>query len=141
MRIAGIISFVLAALAVIAIVATFPIESGYSSKAKMIQRIEKNASASLFGDEGTPIGSPQLMIIDDQKAFIGGPDDKGVYQVDEKYLKDNNIPPLQLKTVSFVLGMSRLGVGAAALLFAVVGFFLYKKGQSAGSSASNSASR
>ena len=127
MRIAAIISAVLAILALISIVVTFPIEGTYASKAKLIQRVEKNECASLFGDEGTKIGSPQQMIIEDPKAFMGEPNAEGIYQVDDKYLKDNNIPPLQLKTVSFVLSMARMGLGAALLILGASAFFLWKK--------------
>lgn len=129
MRIAAIISAILAVLALVSIIVTFPVEGSFASKAKLIQRVEKNEGASLFGDEGTKIGSPQQMIIEDPKAFIGEPDAEGVYQVDDKYLKDNNIPPLQLKTVSFVLSMARMGLGVAALIFGVAAFFLFKKSQ------------
>lgn len=112
----------LAALSIVGILATFPIHSSVRSKAKLIQRIEKSASADMFGDEGTPIGEPTEYIIDDQKAFLGGPDDKGVYKVDEGYLKQNNPHPLQAKTVDFFASAFRIGFAMAALLTGIIGW-------------------
>ncbi len=118
---------ILAVLSVLGFVATFPFQSVYAGKAKMIQRIERSASADMFGDEGTPIGQPTMLIIEDPKAFIGGPDEKGVYKVDEGYLKANSIYPRQLKTIDFVASMARIGFGIAAVVLGLLSWQLKAK--------------
>lgn len=118
---------VLAILSLIGFIATFPVQSSYQGKAKLIQRIEKSASADMFGDEGTPIGQPTEYIIDDPKAFLGGPDDKGIYKVDEGYLKQNNPHPLQLKSVDFLANIFRIGFGIAAVLAGLITWRIPKK--------------
>ncbi len=117
---------VLAVASLVVGIATFPAYGSFKSKAKLIQRVEKSQSDSLFGETGTPIGEPQELIIEDPKAFIGEPKD-GVYQVDEGYLKANNIYPRQLKTVDFLLSNIRLGAFVAAMFFVVIGLWLGKR--------------
>ena len=80
----------------------------YENKAKMVQRIQKSTSADMFGDDGTPVGKPMKLIIDDPKAFLGGPDSDDVYKVDEGYLSEHKIHPLQLKTVDFITFWTRM---------------------------------
>jgi len=117
----------LAVLCVLGLIASFPVQSSYRGKAKMIQRIEKSDSSELFGDEGTPIGAPTLMIINDEKAFIGQPDDSSLYKVDEAYLTKNQIHPLQLKTVDFLASNSRVGFGIAGLIFGFIGWRMKRR--------------
>jgi hypothetical protein len=109
----GKLSGVVAALGAIALLASFPVEKSYASRAKLVQRVQKDAADDLFGGDPKPVGSPQELIIDDQKAFIGEKD--GVHQVDESYLQKNGIYPLQLKSVEYSAGMARLGSGAALI--------------------------
>lgn len=119
-------------LGIITVVATAIVERDYRGKAKMIQRVEKSASGELFGDGSNPIGSPALLIVEDQGAFVGEPKD-GVYQVDEGYLKAKNIYPRQLKTVEFVLGNIRIVAFLGSLLCGVILFFRKKKSIGSGS--------
>ncbi len=119
--------FVICVVGILGFVATFPLQSSYHDKAKLIQRIEKSSSADLFGDEGTPIGEPTELIIEDPKAFIGGPDAKGVYQVDEGYLKAHEIYPRQLKTIDFVVGILRIAFGAAAGFGGLLAYLIGRK--------------
>jgi uncharacterized membrane protein YciS (DUF1049 family) len=114
-----------AILCVLGFIATFPIQSNFHGKAKLIQRIEKSAGSELFGDEGTPIGDPMMLIVEDPKAFVGEPDAKGVYKVDESYLKQNNIYPTQLKSIDFFAQCFKIGFAVAAL---VSGFIYYRLG-------------
>ncbi|MFZ4506290.1 MAG: hypothetical protein ACOYON_01165 [Fimbriimonas sp.] len=112
-------------LAVVVAVATFPVENGYAARSVMAQRILPSANASLFGDVGEKVGSPQRLIIDDQAAFIAGNGEEGVRLVNETYLRAKGIYPLQMQTVSFVAGNTR----AVAALFAVIfgAIFVYQE--------------
>ncbi len=103
----------------------------YPGKAKLIQRIEKNEGADLFGETGTPIGSPQQYIIEDPKAFTGKKTTDGAEEVDEKYLRDNKIYPLQLQTVRFIAQQSQLVSGATFILSLIVFFWSKKRISSA----------
>ncbi|MBS1718738.1 MAG: hypothetical protein JSS72_13500 [Armatimonadetes bacterium] len=118
----------LAALAGIVFVATFPVRGAYASRAKMIQRVQVDKqSDDLFGDGGTPIGSPQMMIIDDPKAFLPTKSADGAEQVSDNYLKQNNIYPLQLQTVDFFARYTRLASGAAFVILFVLGYVLGRR--------------
>jgi hypothetical protein len=117
----------LAVLCAIAFVLTFPLQSTFRGKAKMIQRIEKSASGDMFGDEGTPIGVPMMQIIEDEKAFIGPADSSGTYKVDEHYLSEHKIHPLQLKTVDFLASISRLGFVLSTILLSIISWKIKPK--------------
>ncbi len=119
---------VIAALAAITLVASFPVEAQYASKSKLVQRVQQDPGAELFGDAGTPIGSPQQMIIEDPKAYLGSKDEAGAELVSEGYLKENGIYPLQLQTVRYVVSNIRYA-GIAALLFSLLGFWLINRKQ------------
>lgn len=120
---------VVAVLCVLGFIATFPLQSNFHGKAKLIQRVEKSAGSDLFGDEGTPIGEPTELIIEDPKAFIGNADEKGVYKVDEGYLKANNIYPRQLKTIDFFATCFKVGFAIAAVVAGLIGLKLRAKGK------------
>lgn len=108
----------------LALIISFPAERSYRSRAQLIQRVQVDeASRLLFGDAGTPIGSPQKMIIDDPKAFLPGEVTGGVKQVDENYLVQKGIYPLQLKTVEFFAQSARI-ISAALALLSLLGFWL-----------------
>ena len=97
------------------------VRESYKSQAVLTQRVQiDKAGASLFGDGTTPIGSPQLMIIDDPKAIVApSGSDKGVRQVDDAYMKSHDIYPLQLKTVDFFVHWAQLGFIAATVVGAL----------------------
>ena len=101
-----------------------PLSITFGNKAKMIQRVERLSSSELFGDEGANIGAPTLLIIEDSNAFIGGPDARNVYKVDENYLKTHKIYPVQQKTIKLVTIMLEIAtccalfLGSAGLWFA-----------------------
>jgi hypothetical protein len=96
-----IASRVLAVVAMVAFIASFPIRSIYEGRARLAQRIEQNNADSLFGSAGTPLGEPQLYIVDDPKAYLEGRGDLGAARLDENYLKEKGIYPLQLQTVDY----------------------------------------
>ena len=102
--------------AVLILVAGFPVRGRYASEAQLAQRIESSQSDSLFGSKGTPLGEPQMYIVTDPKAYLPGRGESGAKLLDENYLNKNGIYPLQLKSVDFVLGWSRLGAGIALVV-------------------------
>lgn len=106
---------------------SIPLEKNYESKASLIQRIQVDEAASLFGEAGTPIGSPQMLIIEDPGAFLEGKTPDGAKMVNEGYLTKRKIYPLQLQTVHVVVRYTRIGSGVAALL-AAIALALIKKG-------------
>lgn len=91
----------------------------YTSKAQLIQRATPADPdvATLTGETVNPIGEPQLMIIEDPKAFLPDKGEGGAKLVDDTYLKKNGIYPLQLKTVNFTSQVAML----ASLVVAVLG--------------------
>lgn len=95
------------ALGVIATTGSFVVESSYRGRAQLVQRVQRDPGAELFGDRGTPLGSPQELIIDDPKAFVEGTGEGGAKLVDDKYLTDHKIYPLQLKSITFITSMIR----------------------------------
>ena len=98
------------------LLALIPVEKSYESKASLIQRFQVDEAASLFGEAGTPIGSPQMLIIEDSGAFLEGKTPGGARMVNEGYLTKRKIYPLQLQTVHVVARYTRIGAGVAALL-------------------------
>ena len=91
--------------------------------AQMIQRVEPatDAGATLFGDAGTntTIGSQQLLIVRDEAAFLPGSGLSEARLVNERYLRENGLYPLQVKTVRFIRDMilaATLTLLAAAML-------------------------
>ncbi len=121
------LSLVVLVLSLLVFLGSFPVESSYSGKAQLIQRVRKDAGSDLFGDAGTPVGSPQELIIEDKGAFLPDKSPEGAAMVDEGYLEKNKIYPLQLKTVKYISGMSRLGSGIAFLLSAAAFVFSRKR--------------
>jgi hypothetical protein len=111
-----------ATLSLITFGATFLVERTYQRKAQLIQRVEyDSASAALLGEVGPMVGSPQMMIIEDPKAFIGGNGPMGSLLVNDLYLKSHQIYPLQLQTVGFALRLTRQ-ISLAMFAFASLGF-------------------
>lgn len=86
------------------------------SKAQLTQRMTPYDAdtAALTGDIGTPVGEPQPMIIDDERAFLKDKGENGVRLVDDNYLKSKGIYPLQVKTVDFVAGLVKIGTATVA---------------------------
>lgn len=100
-------------VAAVALAASFPIRASYASRAKLTQRMRVNEGDQLFADEGkpagTPVGSPQMVILDDPSAFLNGVGEGGARLLDEHYLERNRLNPLQLQTVDFYIDYGRLG--------------------------------
>jgi hypothetical protein len=101
-------------LSALGFLGSFLVESSYAGKAQLVQRVQViPAEENIFGDPPTPIGSPQLMIIEDKGAFVEGEGPDGAKLVSEGYLTENKIYPLQLQTVRFFAENARLGSGIA----------------------------
>ncbi len=112
----------LAILGVIVLMASFIVSSVITRNAVLAQRIEIQEAgvAALFGAEnevGKPIGSAQSLIINDEKAFLEKTGENGLRYVNDKYLKDNNIYPLQQLTVEFFRNVIAFiaGLGATVM--------------------------
>jgi len=116
-RIAGL----LGGLAALVFVTSFVVAAIVSAPGRLIQRVEPAGdTASLFGDAndgpGVAIGSPQVYIIRDPRAFLPelGPNDERY--VSETYLRERGIYPLQLKTVNLVRNLVAASSGLIALI-------------------------
>ena len=122
-------AIIVAATSVVGIVGTLIAEGQYAAQAVVAQRVIVDKTASdLFGDGGQQvISQPEPLIIDDPKAFLPGTGEKGARLVDENYLKAHNIYPRQLRTVTFTLGLVRLGSIAALVVSVLVILALRKK--------------
>jgi len=105
------------------------VAQSFASKAQLVQIVKPDAAeAALFGDSaGTPIGSPQEMIISDAKAFLPGEGKDGAKLVNDDYLKKNGIYPLQLQTVRFVSNIVLLVGGGLGVLGIAIGWFLRRR--------------
>lgn len=108
-----------AALSLVVLVTTWPVVSSYQSKSILAQRVEfDEAAASLFGDTDAyrEIGSPQVLVIEDEEALLPGNGPDGSRLVSENYLKEKKIYPLQMRTVNFVAGVARLASGGTLVV-------------------------
>lgn len=125
-RVAGL----LALLALVTLLLSLAVSALLTRDAALVQRVEPSAAASLFGEEdgpGTPIGSPQRLIVRDPAAFLPGEGEGGVRFVNETYLRERGVYPLQVKTVELVRNLVALGAGLAALVFG--GLWLWARGR------------
>ena len=118
--------FALALLSALAFSASFLVESNFTSRAKLTQRVQlpDSSVAELFGGEPTMIGSPQMMIIDDPEAVVPGKGPQGSVLVDDAYLQKTGQYPLQLKTVQFVAQIIRLTSGIAGVMLGLLAWFV-----------------
>ena len=104
------------------------VKQSMASKAVLVQRVQKDAASDLFDDgPGTPIGSPQMLIIADPKAFIEGEGPEGSRLVDENYLVENKIYPLQLKTIEFISKIIVVAGVSAGTLFLLLTIWMRKR--------------
>ncbi|GGK41047.1 hypothetical protein GCM10008955_38610 [Deinococcus malanensis] len=119
------LALILMVLALVTAVGSSVTAAFLTQGAQLVQRVEPadSASASLFGDaeEGTLIGSPQLLIMRDAAAFLPGTTEGGARLVSETYLKDHGIYPLQAKSVWFIRNLVLL----AALVMFVLGGLIW----------------
>lgn len=125
------IAGVLAVLALVVCAGSFVVASVLSSGSEWVQLIqpEDAAVAGLFAEKtsgepaGTKIGSPQVMVIRDQKAFLEGTGTQGERFVSQKYLEEKQIYPLQVKTILFFRNITALVAALGAFLMGVLWFW------------------
>ena len=110
-------------VAALLFIATFPIRSNFAGRAKLAQRIEQSNADSLFDSKGAALGEPQLYIVNDTKAYLEGKGDQGQLLLNENYLKQNNIYPLQLQSVDFFAVATRIGSSIAFVVFGLGWFW------------------
>jgi hypothetical protein len=116
-----------AAIALIGLVVGWFIESDLKGKSGTYQLVKTSAEGALFGDAYENIGTPQTFVILDRGTLIEEPNAEGVKMLSEDKLKEKDLPPLQLKTVSFITGLTRLGFGALLVIGLGVSFWLSRK--------------
>jgi len=119
----------LIAVCVLALVSVPAVRDAYKTRAVLTQRVQVDAAgAALFGDGITPIGSPQLMIIDDPNAAVDLPNSKdGIRRVNDAYLQQHHIYPLQLKTVDYALHWALIFLVAGILVGALTVFLTRRR--------------
>ena len=80
----------------------------------------KQEAAELFGDGAREvlIGNPQTFLALDARAFLDGTGENGAKLINDTYLRENNIYPIQVKTVEFLRNLIVLVclVGGALML-------------------------
>jgi hypothetical protein len=129
-RIRGVAG-VLAVLALLVCAGSFIVAAVFSSGSSLVQLIqpEDAAVAGLFADQsssepaGTKIGSPQVMVIRDPKAFLEGTGTRGERFVSQKYLDEKQIYPLQVKTILFFRNITALISALGAVLMGGLWFW------------------
>ena len=134
MKMLAFLGVALLAMGAVGLVGSFVVPKALLSKARMIQRIKPYDAdtQTLTGDPGSPVGEPQLMVIDDDKAFLKGPDEGGAMLVNDDYLKSKHIYPLQVKTINFVANLIRRGAFAFALVGLALTLWCKKAGRARG---------
>ncbi|HXH60871.1 MAG TPA: hypothetical protein VNI20_05880 [Fimbriimonadaceae bacterium] len=117
MRLLSVLSLVVAGFGLLAVIGSTVAMSKFAAKAELVQLVKPydSAMAQLLGEAGTPIGSPQKIILDDRSAVIEGRGQDGAVLVDEDKLKASGRYPVQLKTLDYVGGLVR-GVGGVAFI-------------------------
>jgi len=106
---------IIALLSVIGLIAGWAVEQDLKSKSGEYQLVKASAEGALFGDAYEKIGTPQTFVILDKTAVIPA-DGESPQRLNEDVLKEKGIPPLQLKTVSFVAGLTRIGFAVGLIL-------------------------
>jgi hypothetical protein len=104
-------------LSVVGLVVVLAVSAFLESKSALAQRVEPHSPelAAVLGETGLPIGSPQRLVILDEKMVLETKPD-GSKVVSETYLTQNNIYPLQWQTVEFVRNIALLALTAKMLL-------------------------
>lgn len=114
------LGLVVTVLAVLGLAASWLVPANYATRARLIQRVKPSDPdlAALTGEVGAFIGPPELMIVEDPKAFLPGAGDEGALLVNDDYLRAHGLYPLQLKSVEAVARYGRV----ASIVAVVFGF-------------------
>lgn len=118
------LGILIAAVSVVTFVASFPIRASFADRAKLTQRIRVTEGDELFAEQGkpagTPVGTPQQIILDDPTAYLPGSGEGGARLLDERYLESHMLNPLQLQTVDFYVRYGRYAAAGGAALGALI---------------------
>jgi hypothetical protein len=108
----------LTVLALLVFVGAWLVYAWFAQGAVLAQRIEpyEPTMAELLGEPGLELGSPQIFVIRDEGAFMEGTGEGGERFLNETYLTENGIYPLQLKEVAFWRNLVLLGSGVDFLV-------------------------
>jgi hypothetical protein len=109
-------------LALIIFALSWVVGFALESRAVLAQRVDPHSPevALVLGEAGTPIGSPQRLVLFDDRVFLEGTSIDGARLVNEKFLNENNIYPLQWKTVEFVRNAVAIASLIGALLMGLI---------------------
>ena len=119
----------LTVLAALTLVVTWVATLFLEPRVSLAQRIDPHSPelAKALGEAGTPIGTPQQLLIFDQQAFLPLASADGARLVSERYLTDNGIYPLQWKTVTFVRDLVTIAAGGGGLLLGLAWWWLARR--------------
>ncbi|MFN3267154.1 MAG: hypothetical protein ACK41E_10000 [Deinococcales bacterium] len=110
----------LAILAAVVGLGSLLVSSILTRGAVFAQLAQENEAAELFGDTSQKIliGSPQNFLALAPEAFFEGKGDQDARLINSDYLRENNIYPIQVKTVEFFRNLTLLvsAVGGALML-------------------------
>ena len=122
-----------ATLAAVVLVVTLLASVWLGGRAEAVQRVVPHdaATAALLGEVGTPVGRVDNYIILNEGAFLDETTDAGAQLVSETFLKENNVYPLQLKTVTFLRNLVAAVSLAALLLLGGLWLWLRRRGEPA----------
>jgi hypothetical protein len=113
--------------ALLGLVSTFVIESGYNSRLERVQIVKIDHSAmSQFGPVTVDVGDPVSLIVEDPKAVLKNKTSEGLPMVDGDYLKQHEGASMRIEPIQSVTAFARFGCAASALL-AVVGLGILKR--------------
>ena len=124
---------VAAILAALLLAVTLAVSVWLQSRAELVQRVTPHdeATATLLDEVGTLVGREDRYIILDRGAFLGETTVRDAQYVSEPYLKENNVYPLQLKTVTFFRNLIVAVSLGAFVLFGGVWLGLRRRGRRA----------
>jgi hypothetical protein len=115
------------AMALLGLLATFALESGYAARAQEIQLVTIDPTQhSPFGPATIDAGEPADLIVDDPKAFLKNKTAMGLPMVDTGYLKAHGEGYLALSSIRSLANLARIGCVCAAI-FACLGIALLKR--------------
>jgi hypothetical protein len=109
-------------LALIIFALSWVVGFALESRAVLAQRVDPHSPelAAVLDEAGTPIGSPQRLVLFDDRVFLEGKSIDGARLVNEKFLSENNVYPLQWKTVEFFRNAFAIASSIGAVLMGLL---------------------
>lgn len=116
-------------LALLTLLVTWAATLALEPRTSLAQRIDPHSPelAEALGELGTPIGSPQRLLIFDPQAYLPGASVDGARLVSERYLTENNLYPLQWKTVTFARDLVTIAASGGAVLLGLTWWWLARR--------------